>query len=291
MLIKKYNDSKAGLAYCRRVEKVDYNKLFKAFLHMGIRVVRFDNGLMPVDIPVYELCGTVGASNIVERFNSGMRGLFLRTSQYDARIKKYAMSIERSQQEKGVVEAMLTCRFNAYRELGNAIVYVFANPPYEKRVTMYTKSALEKAKGLCKFAKLTENDLVAPGDAGYKVYDGGMNFRVTRRNEDDTLENSYICVFTSRLEAEKARLHFEKFGCNDSVVAITFDELATQINSCACALIDMSSFSFEIKKREFEEIKKWRAVKGNIVVNLKKKEENKTVDDSETPSQNDEKEV
>ena len=71
---------------------------------------------------------------------------------------------------------------------------------------------------------------------------------------------------------------------------MTFDELVSQINSCAGALVDMSSYSFEIKKREFDEIKKWRAVKGKIVVNLKKKEETKPADDSETPSQNNEKE-
>ena len=45
-----------------------------------------------------------------------------------------------------------------------------------------------------------------------------------------------------------------------------------------------------LKKAEYPQIKKWRGVKGRIVVNLKKKEETKPVDDSETPSQNDEKE-
>jgi len=95
------------------------------------------------------------------------------------------------------------------------------------------------------------------------------------------MENSCVCVFTSRLEAEKARLHFEKFGCNDSVVAVTYDELAGQITDCAGALIDMSSYGLEIKKKEFEEIKRWRTVKGRIAVNLKKKEENDNTPETE----------
>ena len=288
-LKKHFETSGNGHTFLRRIEKNEYEKFFKSLHHMGIKAVRVDNGIKPVDVPVHFFANVVN-HNLLERFNSGMRGLFLRTSQYNARINKNISQIKDTPREKSMIECMLTARFNAYRELGNSIVYVFANPPYESGNTLYSVKALEKAKRLCELSKMDEKALIAPGDSGYGTYNGGMNFRVTRRNEEDALENSYVCVFTSRLEAEKTRLHFEKFGCNDSVVAVTFDELASQINGCAGALVDMSSYCFEIKKREFDEIKKWRAVKGKIVVNLKKKEETNIADDSETPSQNNEKE-
>lgn len=272
-LKKHYEKIGVGHTTVRRLENKEYTKLFKAMVHMGIAFARFDNGTFPADVVIGELAGGVAIANVIERFNSGMRGLFLRNLQYSHRINKAADIIKGTPSEKSMLESMLTCRFNGYREFGNSLIYVFANPPYEKGITLYTANALDKAKKLCTAVKLDEKSLVAPGDAEVKVYEGGMNFRVTHKSGDDSMENSYICVFTSRLEAEKARLHFEKFGVNDSVVAVTFEELAGQVSGCAGALIDMSSYGLEIKKKEFEEIKKWKNVKGRIAVNLKKKED------------------
>ncbi|MBP3580509.1 MAG: hypothetical protein J6K12_04600, partial [Clostridia bacterium] len=288
-LKKHYEKTNYGHTTLRRLEKKEYEKLFRAMIHMGIHLARLDNGIFPVDLLVSELAAGEGSCNVVERFNSAMRGLFIRNLQLKSRIQKASQQIKGTLQEKAMLEAMLTCRFNGYREFGNSIVYVFSNPPFEKGVTLYTKKALEKAKKLCKAAKLDEKALVAPGDSEYKVYEGGMNFRVTHKIDDDSMEHSLVCAFTSRMEAEKARLHFEKFGCNDSVVVVTFEELAGQIKECAGTLVDMSSYGLEIKKREFEQIHKCKSVRGKVAISLKKKDETppKSEEDENT-SQTDE---
>ena len=160
-LKKHYEKTNYGHTTLRRLEKKEYEKLFRAMIHMGIHLARLDNGIFPVDLLVSELAAGEGSCNVVERFNSAMRGLFIRNLQLKSRIQKASQQIKGTLQEKAMLEAMLTCRFNGYREFGNSIVYVFSNPPFEKGVTLYTKKALEKAKKLCKAAKLDEKALVA----------------------------------------------------------------------------------------------------------------------------------
>lgn len=273
-LKKHYEDENMGHIYIRRTENADFDSFFKSMLHIGVRFVSFDNGTFPMIFPLAELTGS-GVSNIIERFNCGMRGLFVRSMQYSARASKASKDIKGTEKEKAILEAMLTCRFNAYREFGNSIVYAFVNTPYKKGITLYTKKAFERAELLKKAAHISEDAFVAPGDHEYKIYDGNLNLRVTHRGEDSSLENSHICVFTSRKEAEQTRKHFERYGCNDSVVAVTYEELCGQLSGCAGVILDMSLYGAELGKKELSEVEKWKRVKEKIVVNLKKKEENK----------------
>ncbi len=279
-LKKHYENQCMGHITVKRVEKAELEKMLRAMSHMGIALARLDNGISPCDFVTGEAIDCK-EENLVERFNSGLRGMFLRNLQYNKRLSSCGQQIKGTTKEKAMLEALLTARFNGYREFGNSICYVFANPPYEKGKTLYSKNALERAETLCRAAKLDEKSLVSPLDTEFGTYTGGMNFRVTRKSENDSMENSLVCVFTSRFEAEKARLHFEKYGCCDSVVAVTYEEIASQVSGCAGVLVDMSSYGFEIKKKEFDEIKKWRTVKGRIAVNLKKKEETKDVPEGE----------
>ncbi len=271
-LKKHYEIEHMGHITVKRLENSDFEKMLRAMSHMGIGLSRLDNGISPCDIVSSEVT-ECKEENLVERFNCGLRGMFLRSLQYDRRLSGTGGEIKGTPKEKAMLEALLTSRFNGYREFGNSICYVFANPPYEKGTTLYSKNALDRAKKLCSAIKLDESSLISPLDTRYDTYKGGMNFRVTRKSENDAMENSLICVFTSRYEAEKARLHFEKYGCNDSVVAVTYEEIASQVSGCAGIKVDMSSYGLEIRKKEFDEIKKWRGVKGRIAVNLKKKED------------------
>lgn len=271
-LKRHYESENMGNITVKRLEKTELEKMLRAMAHMGISLVRLDNGISPCDISSLKTVDCT-EKNLVERFNRSMRGMFLRTMQYSRRLNRAGAKIKGTPKEKAMLEALLTARFNGYREFGNSICYVFANQPYKKGVTLYSEKALKRAKELCKIVKLDESSLVSPLDTCTAPYEGGMNLRVTRKSESDTMESSFLCVFTSRFEAEKARVHFEKFGCNDSVVAVTYDEIAGQVTSCAGILLDMSSYAFEIKKKELEEIKKWRGVKGKIAINVKRKEE------------------
>lgn len=56
---------------------------------------------------------------------------------------------------------------------------------------------------------------------------------------------------------------------------MTYEELCGQLSGCAGVILDMSLYGAELGKKELSEVEKWKRVKEKIVVNLKKKEENK----------------
>ena len=83
------------------------------------------------------------------------------------------------------------------------------------------------------------------------------------------MEDSLVCAFTGRREAEQVRTNFLQHGIDDSVIVITYDELCSHAMQCAGILIDMPTYGLELLKKDFQDVANWRAVPGTILVNLK----------------------
>ena len=170
--------------------------------------------------------------------------------------------------EHGLMEMMLTMRYNAYRSFGNGLCYVLATTPYQAGTTFYTEKALAKAKEMLVEENLPESALIADGDNSFAVYNSSVNLRVAQK-PGQTMEESLVCAFTGRREAEMVRTNFLQHGVDDSVLVITYDELYSHAMQCAGILIDMSTYGLELLKKDFQDVANWRVVPSGIIVNLK----------------------
>lgn len=114
---------------------------------------------------------------------------------------------------------------------------------------------------------LPDNALIAEGDNSFAVYDSAVNLRMTQK-PGQTREDSLICVFTGRKEAEQVRTDFLQYGNDDSVIVITCDELYSHAIQCGGIIIDMPTYGLELSKEAFQDIANWRVVPGIIQVKL-----------------------
>ena len=85
-------------------------------------------------------------------------------------------------------------------------------------------------------------------------------------------KQNFVCAFTDMEAAEAARKDFTKHNCNDSIVAVTFDELQTQAEQCSGIVMDISTYGLQIMKKDYKKILEYRKAPNRIAVSL---EENK----------------
>lgn len=265
-LLNYYHEQHLGHLSVREFSGEQIVAAFNSYQQMGIGVLRLDNGSKPVDIWFRDILEPV-PENLLERKNNGTKGEFLRELQYGYRIKKMDLTEKGGKLEHGLMEMMLTMRYNAYRNFGNGLCYVLATTPYKAGTTFYTEKALAKAKEMLAEENLTENALVAEGDNAFSVYDSVVNLRAAQK-PGQTMEESLVCAFTGRREAEQVRTNFLQHGVDDSVLVITYDELYSHAMQCSGILIDMPTYGLELLKKDFQDVANWRAVPGAILVNL-----------------------
>ena len=266
-LLNYYHEQHLGHLSVREFSGDQILAALNSYQQMGIGVLRLDNGSKPVDIWFRDILEPV-SENILERKNNGTKGEFLRELQYGYRISKIDPSEKGGKLEHGLMEMMLTMRYNAYRSFGNGLCYVLATTPYKAGPTFYTEKALAKAKEMLAEDNLPESALIAEGDNAFAVYDSAVNLRVAQKT-GQTMEESLVCAFTGRREAEQVRTNFLQHGIDDSVIVITYDELYSHAMQCAGILIDMPTYGLELLKKDFQDVANWRAVPGAILVNLK----------------------
>lgn len=235
-----------------------------SYQQMGIGVLRLNNGAYPVDIWLKDILEPI-PENLLERRNNPIKGEFLRELQYGYRSEKMDPSEKGGKLEHSLKEWMLTMRYNAYRDFGNGLCYVLAATPYQAGTTFYTEKALAKAKEMLAKDNLPESALIAEGDHAFAVYDSVINLRVAQ----NPMKETFVCAFTGRKEAESVRTCFLQQGIDDSVLVITYDELYSHAMQCAGILIDMPTYGLQLLKGEFQEVEKWRAVQGYILIDLK----------------------
>ena len=265
-LVDYYNEQHMGHLSIREFEKNQIIEILNSYQKMGICVLRLDNGSKPVDIWLKDILAPISA-NLLEKYNNGTKGAFLRELQYGYRISKMDSSEKGGKLERSLTEMMLTMRYNAYRDFGNGLCYVLATTPHKEGTTFYTEKALEKAKKMLAEEKLPESALIAEGDSAFAVYEGSVNLRVAQK-PTQTMEESLVCAFTGRKEAEMVRVNFLKYGVDDSILVITFDELYSHAMQCAGILIDMPTYGLELLKKDFQDVAHWRTIPGRILINL-----------------------
>lgn len=266
-LLNYYHEQHLGHLSVREFSGDQILAAFNSYQQMGIGVLRLDNGSKPVDIWFRDILEPI-PENLLERKNNGTKGEFLRELQYGYRINKMDPSEKGGKLEHGLMEMMLTMRYNAYRSFGNGLCYVLATTPYQAGTTFYTEKALAKAKEMLAEENLPESALIADGDNTFAVYNSVVNLRVAQK-PGQTMEESLVCAFTGRREAEMVRTNFLQHGVDDSVLVITYDELYSHAMQCAGILIDMPTYGLELLKKDFQDVANWRAVPGGIIVNLK----------------------
>ena len=266
-LLDYYHEQHLGHLSVREFSGDQIVAALNSYQQMGIGVLRLDNGSKPVDIWFRDILDPI-PENLLERRNHETKGEFLRELQYGYRISKMDPSKKGGKLEHSLMEMMLTMRYNAYRNFGNGLCYVLATTPYKAGITFYTEKALAKAKKMLAEDNLPESALIAEGDNAFAVYDSAVNLRVAQ-NTGQTMEESFVCAFTGRREAEQVRTNLLQHGFDDSVIVITYDELYSHAMQCAGILIDMPTYGLELLKKGFQDVANWRAIPGAILVNLK----------------------
>ena len=212
------------------------------------------------------------AGHLVDQVNRGLRGLGIRTLQLNARLNKLNASLRGTEKQKQLTASTLTARANALRELGNTILYVLGPAPYTPGITFYTADALKRAHVLQEAAKLPEESLIAPGDRSLGVYEGKLALRAMSLPGQTGLKQSFVLAFTQRNVCEGARKHYAQSGAGDSVVAVTWDELKAQAESCAGVMLDQGALGMMIPGQWFADVERFRQSPNPILVNLKEKD-------------------
>lgn len=250
------------------IKKIDNNKIkdfFDELCGMGINVFRLDNGYMPVDVWLnsfyeYPKCG------VVDSQNRNMKNMFIRHLQYVRRLQKLDKAQKGKPIERELTEAALTLQANAYRELGNGVIYVFVAHPYESGTTLYTPDALKKAEKAIKENNLSKDLLVSDIDKKYDVYKGSLAMSVITPSNNN--KQNFVCAFTDMEAAEAARKDFAKHNFNNSILAVTFDELHSQAVQCSGIVIDVSTYGLQIMKKDYKKILEYRKAPNRIAVSL-----------------------
>lgn len=249
----------------RKIDKDKFSDFFNELCGMGINAFRLDNGYMPVDVWLnsfykYPECG------VIDSRNHNMKNMFIRHLQYVQRLQKLDKSQKGQPIERELTEAALTLQANAYRELGNGVVYVFVPHPYEAGTTLYTPDALAKAEKAIEENKLSKDLLISDIDKKYDVYKGNLAMRVISLSNNS--KQNFVCAFTDMEAAEAARKDFAKHNCNDSIVAVTFDELKSQAEQCSGIVMDIPTYGLQIMKKDYKKILEYRKAPNRIAVSL-----------------------
>lgn len=239
----------------------------------GIGVMRLDNGTRTMcelwlkNFVVYQ------AEDPLEGKNCSLRHMLYRA-------KLYAYLREKQPEGSDYIHALtemgLTMTLNAYRELYQGVVYALGTKQEDDRVY-----ATEKAQEVM------------------KAWDGGSCidntiektvplhlFYVNRPGETGQMEKGSVCVFTDLKHARAAQEMFAKANMPSSIIAMSCAELLFHASQCAGIVIDMRSLNYEILKAEFDKIRTTGALDAPVLVNLKKKEEEKKPEETpaETPA-------
>ena len=267
---KHFAQENEGHTSIREIPKERMLSVFTYYNNLGIFYATVDNGVMPVRIPINKITDNQSA-NIIERKNQNLKGMFLRELQYGYRIKKLPADAPQEAKTE-LVDVMLTMRYNAYRTFANTLCYVLLALPHTEGRTLYTPAAFEKAKEMAAQESLDTTALLAKGDTSIGIYNSEVNLRVTQK-PNQSPSDALVCVFTGREEAEKVRLNFKNYGIDDSILAITYDELKPHAQQCAGIIVDMPTYGLQLAKdSDFAEIERWRNEKDFVVIHTKKPE-------------------
>ena len=262
--LEKNGDSKVSIT---EYKKEQYEEFFSKVLHLGLTVMRLDNGLTPVEIDIDGMFDN-GEKNLIEVCNRYARSRFISELQYGYRIKNLLGDKHDTDDYRVLSSAMISARSEGYRALAGGGVYVFNIGGEKQGTTLYTPKAIENASEIMKvMGIIDESTLIAPGDTTFDTFPGEIALRsITKK--DSTPDKGFICAFTDRENAEKIRRRFVEAGANDAVIVMTLGELCACCADRAGFILDMSSYGLEIPKELFGKISETVRT-GGIMVNGK----------------------
>ncbi len=259
--LEKNGDSKVSI---NEYKKEQYEEFFTKILHLGLTVIRLDNGLTPVEIDINGIFDD-GEKNLIEVCNRYARSRFISELQYGYRIKNLLGDKRDTEDYRVLSAAMISARSDGYRALAGGLVYVFNIGGENKGATLYTPKALENASEIMKvMGVIDESTLIAPGDTSFETFSGETALRTISR-KDAAPDKGFVCAFTDRENAEKIRRRFAEAGANDAVLVMTLGELCASCRDCAGFILDMSSYGLEVPKELFGKISEIARTSGIIV--------------------------
>lgn len=235
----------------------------------GIGVMRLDNGTRTMCELWLKNFVTYQAEDLLEGKNCSLRHMLYRA-------KLYAYLREKQPEGSDYIHALtemgLTMTINAYRELYQGVVYALSTKQQDERVyaTAKAQEVMKTWGGSC------VDDTIEKTVPLHLFY-------VNRPGETGQMEKGSVCVFTDLKHARAAQEMFAKANMPASIIAISCAELLFHAAQCAGIVIDMRSLNYEILKAEFDKIRTTGALDAPVLVNLKKKEEEKKPE--ETPAE------
>ena len=227
----------------------------------GIGVMRLDNGTRTMCELWLKHFVTYQAEDLLEGKNCSLRHMLYRAKLYAYLRTKQP---EGSDYIHALTEMGLTMTLNAYRELYQGVVYALGTKQQDERVyaTAKAQEVMKAWGGSC------------VDDTLEKTVPLHL-FYVNRPGETGQMEKGSVCVFTDLKHARAAQEMFAKANMPASIIAISCEELLFHASQCAGIVIDMRSINYEILKAEFDKIRTTGALDAPVLVNLKKKEEEK----------------
>lgn len=254
-----------------RVVKIDQDKLpefWQTLSRLGIGLFRLNNGRNPVELKVEDVQRRKPGA-VIDDANAGMRNMMLRELQYGYRLRKLDPSQKGTPREQALFQTMVTMQANGLRELGLGITYVLG--PKGSGGLCYTPRALDQAKKILEKRGLDESHLTPEG-VQWETYEGPATLRVVNRPGQPGMEHARLCVFTDYAQAAEVRDRFAQSGHDDGILAISFEEMFAQAQQCAGILVDMPTIGLEIPRDKYQNILRFRASPGPIVIKLKQDE-------------------
>lgn len=235
----------------------------------GIGVMRLDNGTRTMCELWLKHFVTYQAEDLLEGKNCSLRHMLYRAKLYAYLRTKQP---EGSDYIHALTEMGLTMTLNAYRELYQGVVYALGTKQQDERVyaTAKAQEVMKEWGGSC------------VDDTLEKTVPLHL-FYVNRPGETGQMEKGSVCVFTDLKHARAAQEMFAKANMPASIIAISCEELLFHASQCAGIVIDMRSLNYEILKAEFDKIRTTGALDAPVLVNLKKKEEEKKPEEKPLP--------
>lgn len=245
--------------------------------HNGYTCFRLDNGSQTAcDVWLKDIV-TYREDVLVDEKNRNLRHCFNRSKLHNW-IANEIQDQAGNPHVKGLRQMALTMKLSGLRELGNTLLYALASYTGENQVYV-TPGAQEK---IGQWLPGSGYEKTAIGRLA--LYPGELNLAyVNAPGEQGSIAKGRVCVFTDLTDANMGLNFFRHGGMRNSIVILTFDEIASRASQCAGLVVDMQTMNFTVDTKEFGTVLELRALDGPIVVNLKDKKEETSNPQTEAP--------
>lgn len=245
------------IAYCvvKKIEQADIKGFFRACEDLGVLSFRVDDGVEPVEVKRVNIIPDRTQAYLEER-NAAVRNTMLRAMQNGQLLRKHGGEMTEAWKQD-IGNWVMTWQRMAFQELGNTVLFVPVALPENMASQMkgnivYSAAAMEKTRQLMEKAKKPNYAISPPNFKGKNVViniqQGKLPIRLLKNS---TNEDTRMVAFTSRGPAEA---FVQRASGKDTVVALTFDQLVEQRESCNGILVDVTGIGMILGAKELDNI-------------------------------------